>query len=152
MPSPLETPTCRQHNMSTSAPLQGQVAIVTGGASGIGRAVGELFAEAGLSGLAVIDVAECDLPELDAEVVTGQFDVADADAVSGFISEVHDRFGRIDILVNNAGILRDRMIFCCSNRCFNILRCRGTVSYTLGCFGVSVDQPVPKRNKRTVDY
>ena len=104
MPSPLETPTCRQHNMSTSAPLQGQVAIVTGGASGIGRAVGELFAESGLAGLAVIDVAECDLPELDAEVVTGQFDVADADAVSGFISEVHDRFGRIDILVNNAGI------------------------------------------------
>ena len=91
MPSPLETPTCRQHNMSTSAPLQGQVAIVTGGASGIGRAVGELFAEAGLAGLAVIDVAECDLSDLDAELVTGQF-------------EVHDRFGRIDILVNNAGI------------------------------------------------
>ena len=64
--------------MSTSAPLQGQVAIVTGGASGIGRAVGELFAGAGLAGLAVIDVAECDLSDLDAEVVTGQFDVADA--------------------------------------------------------------------------
>jgi len=90
--------------MTASAPLQGQVAVVTGGASGIGRAVVELFAEAGLAGLAVIDVAECDLSGLDAELVTGRFDVADADAVGGFVSDVHDRFGRIDILVNNAGI------------------------------------------------
>lgn len=90
--------------MSVSTALQGQVAVVTGGASGIGRAVVELFLEAGVAGLAVIDIAECDLSGMDVDVVTGQFDVSDSDAVGRFVSDVHDRFGRIDILVNNAGI------------------------------------------------
>tara|TARA_B110000014_G_scaffold226407_1_gene185666 strand:- start:310 stop:1050 length:741 start_codon:yes stop_codon:yes gene_type:complete len=90
--------------MSVSTALQGQVAVVTGGASGIGRAVVELFLEAGVAGLGVIDIAECDLSGMDVDVVTGQFDVSDSDAVGGFVSDVHDRFGRIDILVNNAGI------------------------------------------------
>ena len=92
--------------MSASTALQGQVAVVTGGASGIGRAVVELFLEAGVAGLGVIDIAECDLSGMDVDVVTGQFDVSDSDAVGGFVSDVHDRFGRIDILVNNAGIAR----------------------------------------------
>lgn len=90
--------------MSASKALQGQVAVVTGGASGIGRAVVELFVEAGVAGLAVIDIAECDLSGMDVDVVTGQFDVSDSAAVGEFVSDVHDRFGRIDILVNNAGV------------------------------------------------
>ena len=90
--------------MSASTALQGQVALVTGGTSGIGRAVVELFLEAGMAGLAVIDVSECDLSGMDSEVMVGQFDVSDSDAVGRFVSDVHERFGRIDILVNNAGI------------------------------------------------
>ena len=90
--------------MSASTALQGQVALVTGGTSGIGRAVVELFLEAGVAGLAVIDVSECDLSGRDSEVMVGQFDVSDSDAVGRFVSDVHERFGRIDILVNNAGI------------------------------------------------
>ncbi|MBO12892.1 MAG: hypothetical protein CMJ68_19305 [Planctomycetaceae bacterium] len=90
--------------MSASTALQGQVALITGGTSGIGRAVVELFLEAGMAGLAVIDVSECDLSGRDSEVMVGQFDVSDSDAVGKFVSDVHERFGRIDILVNNAGI------------------------------------------------
>ena len=90
--------------MSASTALQGQVALVTGGTSGIGRAVVELFLEAGMAGLAVIDVSECDLSGRDSDVMVGQFDVSDSDAVGRFVSDVHERFGRIDILVNNAGI------------------------------------------------
>ena len=90
--------------MSASTALQGQVAVITGGTSGIGRAVVELFLEAGGAGLAVIDVSECDLSGRDSEVMVGQFDVSDSDAVGKFVSDVHERFGRIDILVNNAGI------------------------------------------------
>ena len=90
--------------MTDSRLLEGQVAIVTGAATGIGRAVAELLIESGVAGLGVADVAECEFSDQSVEVLVGRIDVAEADAVEGFISEVHDRFGRIDILVNNAGI------------------------------------------------
>ena len=90
--------------MTDSRLLEGQVAIVTGAATGIGRAVAELLIESGVAGLGVADVAECEFPDQPVEVLVGRIDVAEADAVEGFVSEVHDRFGRIDILVNNAGI------------------------------------------------
>ena len=90
--------------MTDSRLLEGQVAIVTGAATGIGRAVAELLIESGVAGLGVADVAECEFSDQPVEVLVGRIDVAEADAVEGFVSEVHDRFGRIDILVNNAGI------------------------------------------------
>ena len=90
--------------MTDSRLLEGQVAIVTGAATGIGRAVAELLIESGVAGLGVADVAECEFSDQPVEVLVGRIDVAEADAVEGFVSEVHDRFGRIDILINNAGI------------------------------------------------
>jgi 3-oxoacyl-[acyl-carrier protein] reductase len=90
--------------MTDSRLLEGQVAIVTGAATGIGRAVAELLIESGVAGLGVADIAECDFGDQSVEVLECRIDVAEADAVEGFVSEVHDRFGRIDILINNAGI------------------------------------------------
>jgi NAD(P)-dependent dehydrogenase (short-subunit alcohol dehydrogenase family) len=78
------------------------VAVVTGAAAGIGRAIAQALADAGHA-LALIDVD-------DAGAVAGEDglafvgDVADPAAVTAFAAAVDARFGRVDVLVNNAGI------------------------------------------------
>ena len=94
--------------------LDGQVAIVTGGGGGIGRAIALALAERGAD-VAVVDI----VPERTEEVTarlqdmgrTGfpqVTDMADAAAVGEMVAAVDGRFGRIDILVNNAGGVRGR--------------------------------------------
>ena len=84
--------------------LDGQVAIVTGGAKGIGRAIADRLAADG----ARIVIADLQ----GAEEAAGAYadgvglavDVADEQAVERMAADVADRCGRIDILVNNAGL------------------------------------------------
>jgi D-threitol dehydrogenase (NAD+) len=87
--------------------LTDQVALITGGASGIGAAIGAAFLTQGAQ-VAVVDLS------LDAAeaLATGRpdrmaafgCDVADAESVSAAVEAVLQRFGRIDILVNSAGV------------------------------------------------
>ena len=86
--------------------LENKVAVVTGGAQGLGKAMATRFAEEGAQVIAV------DMQELDYEQkgVTGKIlDVTDTDACKSFFDEVTEEFGQIDILVNNAGITADAM-------------------------------------------
>jgi len=90
--------------------VQGKVALVTGGASGIGAAVAELFAREGAS-VAVTDVDDFRGPEVVAtikkaghEAVFLHHDVTSEARWVEVVSEVEKRFGRLDILVSNAGI------------------------------------------------
>lgn len=92
--------------------LDGKVAVVTGGASGIGLACAEALAEAGAR-VVVADVSEPHLENVAdrAESWGGaavRLDVTDAAAVERLAQEVNERYGRVDILVNNAGIGRQR--------------------------------------------
>lgn len=82
--------------------LTDKVAIVTGGASGIGRATVDLFAEEG----AVVIAADVNPPEtlIDSSVTFAQLDVSNEEGWEKLASEVGGRHGRIDILVNCAGI------------------------------------------------
>jgi len=75
------------------------VAIVTGGASGIGAAVARRLADGGAS-VAVFDLATAGVDDHFAVTV----DVADDASVQRAIEAVIERFGRIDIVINNAGI------------------------------------------------
>jgi NAD(P)-dependent dehydrogenase (short-subunit alcohol dehydrogenase family) len=86
--------------------LQNKIAIVTGGASGIGEAICRLFSSEG----AHVVVADIQRPagEALAREIGGEFlqlDVTDEDAWSQGVRQVVERNGRLDVLVNNAGVL-----------------------------------------------
>ncbi len=94
--------------------LRGQVAIITGGARGIGRATTIELAQAGARVLINYQRSAGAAEALAAEIVAAggdafayQADVADEQAVTGMVQAVLDRWGKIDILVNNAGITAD---------------------------------------------
>lgn len=89
--------------------LDGRIAVVTGGANGIGRGCALRFASEGAT-LAVIDREADALEALVAEVegadgtiLTRTADCTDADAARAFVEEVEGQFGAIDVLVNNVG-------------------------------------------------
>jgi 3-oxoacyl-[acyl-carrier protein] reductase len=88
--------------------MDGKIAIVTGGARGIGRQIVETFALQGAKLVYSLDmgVGEYEL----ANVRHVQLNVTDRDQVAKFIEEVKNEFGTIDVLVNNAGITRDGLI------------------------------------------
>ncbi len=85
--------------------LEGKVAVITGGASGIGRETARRFAEEGAS-VCVADLAGEPGREVASEVdgLYVRADVTDPDDVQRMYREAAERFGGIDILFNNAGI------------------------------------------------
>jgi 3-oxoacyl-[acyl-carrier protein] reductase len=90
--------------------LEGQVAIVTGGAQGIGKAIALRLAAAGAD-IGIIDVngktAEAtaeEIRDLNRRAVATVADVANFDAVEAAVNEIVSVVGRVDVLVNNAGI------------------------------------------------
>jgi 3-oxoacyl-[acyl-carrier protein] reductase len=87
--------------------LQGKVAIITGGAAGIGRGMVEAFAREGAR-VAIADRNTAGARDAAAEVAGDaagfEVDVSDGESVKRMTAEVVERYGRLDILVNNAGI------------------------------------------------
>jgi len=93
--------------------LTGQVALVTGAARGLGRAISLALAKAGADvALGLRDIhADADLSKeiekLGRRALPLQMNVADVDQIFGAIGETSAHFGKLDILVNNAGIAPD---------------------------------------------
>lgn len=80
-----------------------RVALVSGGNRGIGRAVGEGLAEAGLT--VVAGARDPDSASVADGIELQQLDVTDQASVDAAVAAVGDRHGRLDVLVNSAGIL-----------------------------------------------
>lgn len=91
--------------------LEGQVAIITGGARGIGAGVCKVFLEAGAT-VALWDVLDgaATVEELSSlgEIFYQKVDITSKASVEQAVAEIKEKQGRIDILINNAGIIRDR--------------------------------------------
>lgn len=81
--------------------LSGRVGVVTGGASGIGRAIVEALAQEGAS-VVVFDLAPDTAPA--SAALSLAVDVSNDSAVAAAFAAVDDRFDRLDFLVNNAGV------------------------------------------------
>src|SRR5436190_7750561 len=90
--------------------LTGKTAVITGAASGMGRAFAERFAGAGMN----IVLADVEAPKLDeaeaavrakgVETLAVATDVSDADAVERLRDAALERFGRVNVVCNNAGV------------------------------------------------
>lgn len=92
---------------ATRGRLDGKVAIITGAASGIGRATAERFVREGAR-VVLADIsaqrAEATTVELGSTTVAVGVDVCDPEAVAAMVALAVGRFGRVDVLHNNAGI------------------------------------------------
>lgn len=86
--------------------LEGKVAVVTGGAKGLGQAISELYA---LHGAKVVAADMGELSYTNENVEGYKLNVTDVEAVQKFYDYVIEKYGKIDILVNNAGITADAM-------------------------------------------
>ena len=88
--------------------LQDRVALISGGAAGIGKATAVRFAAEGAQ------VVICDVNEAAGQAAAAELgvdfyrvNITDRQAVQAWVDAVVERYGRIDILINNAGVLRD---------------------------------------------
>jgi len=96
--------------------LKGKVAIVTGGAQGIGKSIATRLAEAEAN-VVIADVMEevakstaQEISRKGNEAISIKVDVSSLSSVEEMVKKTLDKFGRIDILVNNAGITRDGLV------------------------------------------
>ena len=93
--------------------LKDQVAIITGGARGIGKGICEVFCKAGAT-VALWDVLDSGIETTNkissdgGSIFFQKVDVTETQSVSNAVEEIISKFGKIDILINNAGVIRDR--------------------------------------------
>lgn len=96
--------------------LKDNIAIVTGGARGIGKAIAQLFTAEGATVYIwdVLDIGAETAKELSGEghnVFFNKVSITDRAQVEAAAKQIFEQHGKIDILINNAGILRDKSLF-----------------------------------------
>lgn len=125
--------------MSNAKRLEGKVALVTGGARGIGKAICQRLADEGAK-LAIVDIM-LDVAEETANEFKGKgveaaafaADVSKLDSANETIDAVMKEFGKIDILVNNAGVTRDTLMMRMTEQDWDLViavNLKGTFNFT----------------------
>jgi len=119
--------------------LENRVALVTGGARGIGKAISKRLADEGAS-LAIVDilleVAEETASEFRSQGINAialKADVSSYDDAVASVKEVVGHYGRLDILVNNAGITRDTLMLRMTPQDWDLvinINLKGTFNFT----------------------
>ena len=92
--------------------LEGQIAIITGGARGIGEGICEVFCKEGAT-VALWDVLDGEevankISEKGGSIFYQKVDVTNQESVDAAVAEIIEKHQKIDILINNAGVIRDR--------------------------------------------
>ncbi|MEE8317560.1 MAG: 3-oxoacyl-[acyl-carrier-protein] reductase [Candidatus Omnitrophota bacterium] len=96
--------------------LKGKVALITGGARGIGKEIALLFAREGADiALCDVDLEEAnktakEIQVLGRESLAIKTDVTDSKDVQDMVDKILDKFKKLDILINNAGITKDNLV------------------------------------------
>lgn len=96
---------------------ENKVALITGAARGIGKAIAKKFAENGYNVVINYVSAKTDIKTLTKEfedlgvkVLLVKADVSNKEEAEGLVSQTIEKFGKIDVLVNNAGITKDNLL------------------------------------------
>jgi 3-oxoacyl-[acyl-carrier protein] reductase len=96
--------------------LKDKVALITGGARGIGQAIAMTFAKEGADivvadvNLEVAQKTASEIESLGRKAMALEMDVTNYDLVEAGINKILDKMGKVDILVNNAGITKDNLV------------------------------------------
>jgi NAD(P)-dependent dehydrogenase (short-subunit alcohol dehydrogenase family) len=96
-----------------SRSVQGKIAVVSGGSTGVGKAVAKQLTESGAQVVVLArrpDRLEAAVAEIGGSALGIPTDIGDGDSVRAAFATVEERFGRVDILLNSAGAARIRAI------------------------------------------
>src|SRR4030066_717216 len=137
--------------------LKDQVAIVTGGTKGIGRAICLLFAEQGAKVIANfskdVNAAEGLKKEAQSRGLSlGLFkaDVTQFDQVKEMVEETFAQFGKIDILVNNVGLIRDNFLMLMSDDDWDSLM-KSNLTSLFYCCKMVIRKMIPQRQGKIIN-
>src|SRR5512136_2593 len=137
--------------------LKEEVAIVTGGTKGIGRAISLLFAQEGAKVVANfskdVDAAELLKKEAKSKGVNiGLYkaDVTQFDQVREMVEETFAQYGKIDILVNNVGLIRDNFLMLMSDEDWESVL-RANLTSLFYCCRVVIRKMIPQRKGKIIN-
>ena len=137
--------------------LKDQVAIITGGTKGIGRAICLLFAEEGAKVVANfskdVDAAEGLKKEAKTRglnIGLYKADVTQFDQVKEMVEEAFAQYGRIDIFVNNVGLIRDNFLMLMSDDDWNSLL-NANLTSLFNCCRTVIRKMIPQRKGKIIN-
>ena len=137
--------------------LKDEVAIVTGGTKGIGKAISLLFAKEGAKVVANfskdVDAAEGLKKEAKSRGLTiGLYkaDVTQFDQVKEMVEETFAQYGKIDILVNNVGLIRDNFLMLMSDEDWNSL-IGANLTSAFNCSKMVIRKMIPQRKGKIIN-